>query len=368
MTCTIPTKEILKEIISSYESGESGDENILDKVNSILFRLSATANTSDTHEHHSELSLNRLRYLIVYYLHPEFIYSSKFGSVDFRQSNLSKCLNLYTQFTELLDSIGFDGITIHGDSKDPSTQRDLKIQRFKQHKRLESEVLEYKELLEDKPDSGLFHTTFNSSSPTQSTNHKDSDDDDDDDDDILREYLIRLLKYLYSLSQSQIHSIHAELDLLSNVNSNSTTDTRTRTQTPTNDSTWRLDSAVNAPANNLLDKEGRPTRPFTIMPRGTHTTRQQMADGVFQPSHRLPTMTIDEYLQDEQARGNVIQGGGPASENQPTSKEQLQLDTELDGTLFAQRAQDQQRADTENWARYTEEVEKGSGNTMANNG
>lgn len=58
----------------------------------------------------------------------------------------------------------------------------------------------------------------------------------------------------------------------------------------------------------------------------------------------------------------------PASENQPTSKEQLQLDTEHDGTVFAEQAQEKQRNDQENWARYTEEVEKGSGNKMANVG
>jgi immunoglobulin-binding protein 1 len=41
--------------------------------------------------------------------------------------------------------------------------------------------------------------------------------------------------------------------------------------------------------------------------------RMQVASGVFKPGHNLPTMTIDEYLDLEQKRGNIITGGGEAS-------------------------------------------------------
>lgn len=53
----------------------------------------------------------------------------------------------------------------------------------------------------------------------------------------------------------------------------------------------------------------QPLRPFTILPAGT-TDRQRLQAQVFQPDHRLPTMSIDEYLAIEQERGNVITGGG----------------------------------------------------------
>ena len=38
--------------------------------------------------------------------------------------------------------------------------------------------------------------------------------------------------------------------------------------------------------------------------------RARLQAQVFQAGHRLPTMSIDEYLQIEQERGNIITGGG----------------------------------------------------------
>lgn len=55
----------------------------------------------------------------------------------------------------------------------------------------------------------------------------------------------------------------------------------------------------------LLSKEGKPLRPFTLV-----DARSKLKDEVFRPGHNLPTMTIDEYLEEEQRRGNIISGGG----------------------------------------------------------
>ena len=108
----------------------------------------------------------------------------------------------------------------------------------------------------------------------------------------------------------------------------------------------------------------QPLRPFTILPAGTHRTREEVAAGVFRPDHRLPTMTIDEYLAEEQERGNIITGGGPASLEQPTTSEQLGMDAEQDGTLFGDEKTEAKRQKDENWARYTDVHRKGEGNTM----
>ena len=54
-----------------------------------------------------------------------------------------------------------------------------------------------------------------------------------------------------------------------------------------------------------MSKDGKPLRPFTLVDK-----RQQVKDGVFRPGHNLPTMTIDEYLQEERRRGGIIEGGG----------------------------------------------------------
>ena len=38
--------------------------------------------------------------------------------------------------------------------------------------------------------------------------------------------------------------------------------------------------------------------------------RARLQAQVFQAGHRLPTMSVEEYLQIEQERGNIISGGG----------------------------------------------------------
>lgn len=130
----------------------------------------------------------------------------------------------------------------------------------------------------------------------------------------------------------------------------------------------------------------KPLQPFTILPAGS-SDRARFQSQVFGPGHRLPTMSIDEYLQIERERGNILTGGGyveafafpsitsgltsllifpyrPQSEQEPTSSEQLTLDAEQDGTAFADEQAEAKRLKDENWARYTDENPKGAGNTM----
>ncbi|KAJ3204596.1 hypothetical protein HDU82_005732 [Entophlyctis luteolus] len=60
----------------------------------------------------------------------------------------------------------------------------------------------------------------------------------------------------------------------------------------------------------LLSKDGKPRRPFLI----TNSKREEFQKGVFRPGHILPTMTVDEFLANEFARGNIISGGGKVPE------------------------------------------------------
>ncbi|KAL2153197.1 hypothetical protein VTH82DRAFT_4352 [Thermothelomyces myriococcoides] len=97
----------------------------------------------------------------------------------------------------------------------------------------------------------------------------------------------------------------------------------------------------------LLSKDGKPLQPFTLL-----NSRQELAKGVFRPGHNLPTMTIDEYLEEERARGGIIEGGGEASLRQPEPDED-----------------DMERADAETmkareWDEFVESNPKGSGNTL----
>lgn len=70
----------------------------------------------------------------------------------------------------------------------------------------------------------------------------------------------------------------------------------------------RTDLLSSANAGPILSANGKPLRPFTLL-----DSRQTLKNGVFKPGHNLPTMTIDEYLEEERARGGIIEGGGEAS-------------------------------------------------------
>ena len=54
----------------------------------------------------------------------------------------------------------------------------------------------------------------------------------------------------------------------------------------------------------------------------------------------------------------------PGSENQLTSSEQLQLDSEMDGTADAEEKEEQKRQKDEEWARFADANPRGAGNTM----
>lgn len=74
-----------------------------------------------------------------------------------------------------------------------------------------------------------------------------------------------------------------------------------------------LSSANKGP---ILSTGGKPLRPFTLL-----DNRQSLKNGVFKPGHNLPTMTIDEYLEEERKNGGIIEGGGAASGLSPEPDE-----------------------------------------------
>ena len=81
------------------------------------------------------------------------------------------------------------------------------------------------------------------------------------------------------------------------------------------DTTWRLDRPAAASRDvrmgGLISGGGRVLRPFTILPStSAMSDRERLKSEVFRESHRLPSMTVDEYLQEEMRRGGIISGGG----------------------------------------------------------
>jgi immunoglobulin-binding protein 1 len=97
----------------------------------------------------------------------------------------------------------------------------------------------------------------------------------------------------------------------------------------------------------LLDPKGKPLQPFTILDK-----RSQMRNGVFKPGHNLPTMSIDEYLDEEKRRGGIIEGGGNANEAAPEPDEDNLA--EVDAATMKARE----------WDEFVEANPKGAGNTL----
>lgn len=97
----------------------------------------------------------------------------------------------------------------------------------------------------------------------------------------------------------------------------------------------------------LLSEKGKPLQPFTLV-----GSRQDMTRAVFRPSHNLPTMSIDEYLEEERRRGGIIEGGGEASMREPEPDEDNY--EKADAETMKARA----------WDEFTESNPKGSGNTL----
>lgn len=95
----------------------------------------------------------------------------------------------------------------------------------------------------------------------------------------------------------------------------------------------------------LLSKTGKPLQPFTLTDR-----RTELQNGVFRPEHNLPTMTIDEYLEEERRRGGIIEGG---NNDQPQ---------EIDEDDIAKADEETMKARA--WDEFTEDNPRGSGNTL----
>lgn len=213
-------------------------------------------------------------------------------------------------------------------SRDPASRRDAKIRRFKEEKALKGK-LEYMR-----------------KNPSVLQN----------DDSAYRELQLTEITFCTHQTFQSLESIAQELHILSmappslpNEAPQRQPDARERNSRPGEGYSERLDppglsAGLRGP---LLDSAGKPLRPFTLTSK-----RQDLRSGVFRPDHNLPTMSIDEYLEEERKRGGIIDGGGPQSEIRPQIDED-DMDAADKATMKARE-----------WDEYTEANPKGSGNTL----
>lgn len=128
-------------------------------------------------------------------------------------------------------------------------------------------------------------------------------------------------------------------------------DIRKRNEADQNGYSERLDPPLSQLLNGgkhgpILNRDGRPMQPFTLLDR-----RSQLQQGVFGYGHNLPTMTIDDYLEEEKRRGNFVQGGEQSGATQVIDEDDLDR---ADEETMKARA----------WDEFKEANPRGSGNTL----
>ncbi|ORY74869.1 TAP42-like protein [Protomyces lactucae-debilis] len=171
-----------------------------------------------------------------------------------------------------------------------------------------------------------------------------------DDPEHLRELYSTAIELAITRSVSGLDSIESELNVLAMAPDPLTADRprddpNARTSASKDVTQWRLDAPRET---GLLDKSGRPLRSFVIT--GQHD-RDTLKRGVFGADHSLPTMTIDEYLEQEKLTGGIM---APANKA-PEGKKPVQ-DNEA--------SEEEERLEKIRWDKFTEENPKGIGNTM----
>ena len=239
----------------------------------------------------------------------------------------------------------------------PADKRMFKIQVLKLEKAAQARLVAFRDAYRHRPTppADVFYDPL-----------VESGADDDDDTEMvpvvsatlevppvahLRSYLMLLIVLHALRTANALESLLQEKELLQAPPMPEAADAPT-------DTTWRLDPSWTSPASDapLLSESGRPLRPFTIIPK-----REQLKSEVFRPSHRLPTMSIDEYLEEETRRGRILPS---TDKDAPTPRAQRQVESEQDGTRTADEAEEAARQEAIYWDAYTESHRRGEGNTM----
>ncbi|CAE6421359.1 unnamed protein product, partial [Rhizoctonia solani] len=264
-----------------------------------------------------DISTKQLVYLTVPYATAELLLALPSAEPATRKDILGQAESQLQKFITYITDYGIvDDTTIQITnrlaqmSKNPAQRREAKIQQYQAEKQLKSRIqaLRSQTLATniEEPSNNYDSIRMLISSGASHAGSVNVDDDDlDMDDETRRELTITLLRLLYAQTQSSLHQIKEEAQILQNMPPPSSSHSQPETS-KRNDDTWRLDMTPRGGPDGrgpLMDSQGRPLRPFTILPSNV-AERTRLQKEVFRPDHRLPTMSIDEYLAEEERRGN----------------------------------------------------------------
>lgn len=276
-----------------------------------------------------------LPYMLLDYQVAELIQRTPFTDMPSRGVTLRRARAAYESFLSLVDGYG---LLSGSDSKlwdryrekpeqfavvsssDAATKRDAKIANFQAEKQLREKLATLKRNPKYLEQGG--------------------------DEDIVREVHLTSISFAVHNTFQALDSLNRELPMIAAA-PNMPTREETVHRGEEDDTTWKLDQPLRRGpgAGPLLSKEGKPLQPFTLV-----GNRADLRKGVFRPGHNLPTMSIDEYLEEEKRRGNFLEGG--------TDPQKPEVDEDdMD-------AVDRETYKAREWDEYTDNNPKGSGNTL----
>ncbi|EGX92917.1 TOR signaling pathway regulator (TapA), putative [Cordyceps militaris CM01] len=179
--------------------------------------------------------------------------------------------------------------------------------------------------------------------------------DGDGDEDVVRQAHLAAVHLGVHAALQGLESLNREMEMLAmapeSVSADGAAgaagDANSRRRDTEDDATWRLDAPLRrGPGTGpLLSAQGRPLQPFTLV-----GSRADLRAGVFRAGHNLPTMSIDEYLDEEARRGNILSGG-----TDPVKPAVDEDDNE---------AVDRETYKAREWDDFKDENRRGAGNTM----
>ncbi|KAF8311282.1 TAP42-like protein [Clavulina sp. PMI_390] len=382
------------------EQAATETEDALSSFRLLSNRISAI-NLFSPNETFEEISTRDAVYLLLPFAIAEVLQRRRSTGTGQRLRIVSASEGELSRFTKSVEALGVipdDERKLFGRQRsapmDPATRRETKIKQFKKEKELKDSIKAFRARQEglSEPvelDSDLETIAavldLQDSSRRGTQGAKSDEEDEDEEEGGIRNLIVVLLRLCWARAHQTLGELLAEREMLQMAPRDSNEEEEEEREQAEKaareeqmrkgredevDETWKLDgpryggrSGVDGKGP-LLNTDGKVLRPFTIT-SSSSATREELRAQVFRPDHRLPTMTIDEYLAEEFRRGNVI---GPSNNEDPnanlTTDEKLALRIEQDGTKDSEDADLERVRKDEDWAVYKEANRKGAGNTM----
>ncbi|KAH7328143.1 TAP42-like protein [Stachybotrys elegans] len=334
-------EEKRRSLSSTYEATSPNYRADLDAALGLYARVERLIGAADLfspNEGLEDLPTSALPYLLVRYHVAELVQKMPNLSPQQRVAVLGRARAEYEGFLALLEGYGllpppYDRLLERyrddperfaagaGAGADPAARRNAKIADYKAEKQLKLKL----DALRSNP-RYLEHG----------------------DEEIVRELHLTSVTFAAHSTFQALDSLNRELPLLAQAPSPlapaPTEDPSTAGDTRLDQPLRRLQSVFGQQGGPLLSQGGRPLQPFTLV-----GSRADLARGVFRPGHNLPTMSIDEYLEEERRQGNILQGG-------------VEPKTVVDEDDM--EAMDRETYKARQWDDFKDDNPRGSGNTM----